>query len=102
MEKIMVRYTVKAERAAENEEYIAKVFEQLHRERPQGVHYASFKLDDGVSFIHIVAKEGGGGDSPLAGLAAFRAFVAGFKDRCVEPAAFIDLSEIGSYGIFGN
>jgi cyclic beta-1,2-glucan synthetase len=46
MRRVMVRYKVKADRSAENESYIKKVFEQLERERPAGVRYATFKLDD--------------------------------------------------------
>ena len=34
MKRMMVRYKVKADRAAENEGYIAKVFEQLRSEQP--------------------------------------------------------------------
>ena len=101
MKKTMVRYKVKPGCAAENEAYIAKVFEQLHRERPAGLRYASFKLDDGVSFVHIVSKEGGGED-PLLGLPAFKAFTAGIRDRCEEAPVVVELSEIGSYGVFGK
>jgi len=46
---MMVRYKVKADRAAENEGCIAKVFEQLKREQPAGLRYASFKQGDGVT-----------------------------------------------------
>ncbi len=55
MKRVMVRYKVKADRAAENENYISKVFEQLKNDRPSGLRYASFKLNDGVSFVHIVS-----------------------------------------------
>lgn len=48
MKRMLVRYKAKADRAAENEQYIAKVFEQLRQTRPSGLRYASFKLDDGV------------------------------------------------------
>jgi hypothetical protein len=46
MKRLMVRYRVKANRAAENEAYIARVLEQLDRERPTGIRYASFKCED--------------------------------------------------------
>ena len=55
MKRVMVRYKVKADRATENERYIASVFEQLKREQPPGLRYASFKLGDGVSFVHIAS-----------------------------------------------
>jgi hypothetical protein len=91
----MVRYKVKADRAAENERYIAKVFEQLKREKPPGLRYASFKLDDGVSFVHIVSLEAA--SNPLGELAAFKAFTASIKDRCEEPPVAVNLKEVGSY-----
>lgn len=102
MKKAMVRYKVKPERVAENEEYISRVFEQLRQEQPPGLRYASFKLDDGVSFVHIVSHEGGDDRNRLTELPAFKAFVSGIKDRCDLPPHSVELSEIGSYGVFGK
>ena len=48
MKRLMVRYRVRADQAAANEQYVKDVFEQLDRRQPSGVRYASFKLDDGV------------------------------------------------------
>ena len=102
MKRMMVRYKVKPERASENEGYIARVFEQLEREKPAGVRYASFKLEDGVSFVHIVSNEAADGRNPLTELSAFKAFAAGVRDRCQEPPITVELNEIGSYGFFGQ
>ena len=102
MKRIMVRYKVKSDRVAENEGLIAKVFEQLQREKPQGLRYASFKSSDGVSFIHIVSLESLDGGNPLVELAAFKAFTAQIKERCDEPPVATELSEVGSYRFFGN
>ena len=70
----MVRYKVKADRAAENESYITAVFEQLKREAPSGISYASFKLADGVSFVHVAGYEealaGAGADTAPASKSA--------------------------------
>jgi hypothetical protein len=96
MKTVMVRYKTKPDRAAENESYIRKVFEQLERERPAGLHYASFKLDDGVSFIHIASHDGSG-NNPLTDLAGFKAFTAEIKDRCDEPPVIVELKKVGSY-----
>ena len=101
MRRVMVRYKVKSDRVAENEGYISKVFEQLEREKPAGLHYASFKLPDGVSFMHIAVADTGGGRNPLTELAAFKAFTAGIKDRCEEPPVTVELNEVGSYRFFG-
>jgi hypothetical protein len=102
MKRVMVRYKVKADRAAENESYITRVFEQLKRDKPPGLHYASFKLDDGVSFVHIVSLEAADGSNPLGELSAFKAFTAEIRERCAEPPVAADLQEIGSYRFFGE
>ena len=88
--------------AAENEAYITRVFEQLKKDEPSGLRYASFKLDDGVSFVHIVSLEAADGSNPLGQLPAFQAFTAQIKDRCEEPPLAVDLTEVGSYRFFGE
>ena len=98
----MVRYKIKADRAAENEGYINRVFEQLKRDTPSGLHYASFKLADGVSFVHISSVDGVDGNNPLAELEAFKAFTAQIKERCEEPPVAVDLKAVGSYNFFGE
>jgi hypothetical protein len=95
----MVRYKVKADRVAENERLVRAVYEQLARERPARLRYATFKLDDGVSFVHIVSHEADG-DNPLGGYAAFKAFIAEIQDRCEEPPVRAELGEVGSYAFF--
>ena len=102
MKRVMVRYKVKPGRVAENERYIKSVFEQLQRDRPPGLRYASFKLGDGVSFVHIVSHEAADGRDPLRELPAFRAFTAEIKDRCEDPPVAAELTEVGSYGFFGE
>lgn len=100
MKRLMVRYRVKADRAGENEAYIARVFEQLDREKPAGIRYASFRLEDGVSFVHIVSVERADDRNPLTELSAFRAFTAGIRERCEDLPVTTELKEIGSYGFF--
>lgn len=99
MKRIMVRYKVKAERAAENEAYARKVYEELHKTSPAGIRYATFKLEDGVSFVHIASIETEG-PNPLTQIAAFKAFQEGIRDRCEEPPVAVDLTEVGSYHVF--
>src|SRR3954462_5933657 len=99
---VMVRYKVKAGRAAENESYISAVFEQLKRETPPGISYGSFKLADGVSFVHVAAHEDTGNPNPLTQLSAFKTFSAAIQDRCAEPPVVADLQEIGFYSALGK
>ena len=101
IKRMMVRYKVKADRVAENERFISSVFEQLNREQPSGLRYASFKLDDGVSFMHIVSLEAEDGSNPLRELSAFNAFTAEVRDRCDEPPVSVELQAVGSYHLFG-
>jgi hypothetical protein len=102
MKRVMVRYKVKAGRAAENERYIRNVFEQLQRDRPRGLRYASFKLADGVSFVHIASHEAVDGSDPLRELSAFQAFTAEVRDRCEDPPVVAELTEVGSYGFLSE
>ena len=102
MKRVLVRYKVKADRAEENVEYIKKVFAELKQNSPDGLRYASFRLQDGVSFVHIASIETTDGQNPLAQTAAFKAFQEGIKDRCEEPPAAVELDEIGSYRFMGN
>jgi hypothetical protein len=97
MKRVMVRYKVKSDKAEENANYIRKVFEELNNNNPDGLRYASFRLDDGVSFVHIASIETGDGSNPLSESPAFKAFQEGIKDRCEEPPVAVDLHEVGSY-----
>ena len=100
MRTVMVRYRTRPDKAGENEQYIKAVFAELHRTAPAGLRYASFKLADGVSFVHIASIESADGNNPLTQSAAFKAFVAGIKDRCEEPPLSSELTEVGSYRAF--
>src|SRR4051812_31277940 len=95
MKRVMVRYRVKSGRVEENERHIAKVFEQLEREKPAGLRYVSFKLEDGVTFVHLVSVDDG--VDPLRALPAFKAFTESIVERCDEPPVAKRWSEVGSY-----
>jgi hypothetical protein len=94
----MVRYKVRPERADENEALVKAVYEQLAGERPEGLHYATFKLPDGVSFMHVVFET----DQPgriLGEVGAFKAFVTDIESRCDEAPVATELTLIGSYQV---
>lgn len=93
---LMVRYTVRADLADENARLITDVFESLRRTAPPGLRYASYRLEDGVSFVHIASVEDPD-NNPLLQLAAFKAFTAGARDRCDVPPVTSVLHEVGSY-----
>jgi L-rhamnose mutarotase len=100
MGRIMVRYKVKPDRAEENEELVRAVYDELQRTEPEGLRYATFQLEDGVSFVHVAVTEEG--QNPLAEVKAFQEFQREVRDRCEEPPVVADLREIGSFRFFGD
>ena len=94
----MIRYKVRSGRAEENESLVKAVYEQLGRERPDGLRYATFKLPDGVSFMHLVFETEAPGRI-LNEVAAFKAFLSGIESRCDEPPVVTELALVGSYGL---
>ena len=96
MKTIMVRYTTRADQAEENARLIREVFESLRQTAPAGINYASYRLEDGVSFVHIASIDDPA-NNPLQTLPAFKAFTAEVKERCdVAPVTSV-LHEVGSY-----
>lgn len=61
--------------------------------------YATFRLANGVSFMHVAVFEGAG--NPLAELVAFKEFQAGIGDRCAEPPQASEATLVGSYRLAG-
>lgn len=100
METTIVRYRVKADRAEENKEFIREVFTQLDEEKPEGLRYVSFALDDDLSFVHIAVVESPAGGNPLQDMAAFQNFLSAIRERCDEPPIATRASIIGSYRLF--
>ena len=100
MGKVVVRYKVKPERVEENERLIGQVYEELAESAPEGLRYATFRLDDGVSFVHIASIDTADGSNPLRGIAAFAEFGRDIAARCDEPPVVRDSQLVGSYGFF--
>jgi hypothetical protein len=97
MSKVMIRYKVKPESAAENERLVRAVYTELEREAPAGLRYATFRLEDGVSFVHVAENDSEDGRSPLLELEAFREFQQGVAERCAEQPVRTELHEVGSF-----
>jgi hypothetical protein len=100
--QVMVRYKVKPDQAAKNEELVRRVYEELRQTAPDGIHYATFVLEDGVSFVHVASNVAEDGQNPLMEVAAFRAFQQDINERCEEPPTPVKLREVGSYGFWGD
>ncbi len=94
---VLVRYKTSEEQAQTNEALVHAVFNELRLRDPKGLRYATYKLADGVTFIHI-ATLATRDDNPLTTLPSFKAFQAQLEDRCVEPPVVTELSPVDSYG----
>ena len=97
MRQVMVRYRVKPERVAENEQLVRAVYDELKAVDPDRFQYATFRLDDGVTFVHLALTDTEDGRAPLSDLEAFRRFQEDIEGRCQEGPVVTELSEIGSF-----
>jgi hypothetical protein len=100
MSVVVVRYKTKPERAEENQALVEKVFAALDATAPAALGYATLRLADGVSFVHIASIETDDGTNPLTETAAFGDFVRDVGDRCEEPPAASDATVVGAYRFF--
>jgi hypothetical protein len=100
MNQVIVRYKVRPERAAENVDLVREVYDELARSRPAGLRYATFQLDDGVSFVHLAINETDSARSPLTEVAAFREFQREIADRCADQPQVNEAHEVGAYRFF--
>jgi quinol monooxygenase YgiN len=98
----MVRYRVKPDQVAKTEALVRAVYDELKRTQATGIRYATFTLDDGLTFVHIASHENDGEGNPLAKVEAFKAFQQDIDERCAEPPVVTDLREVGSYRFFGE
>lgn len=69
-EAFVARYRTTADAAKENERLVQAVYAELAQRRPEGLQYATFRLDDGVTFVHVAV----GGEEVLPELPAFQEF----------------------------
>jgi hypothetical protein len=98
MATTVVRYQAKPGRADENQQLIEAVFAELNERQPEGFTYKVFRLEDGVSFIHV-AIEHDDVENPdsLQAVPAFQAFVADIAERCDVPPVAMGATIVGGY-----
>jgi hypothetical protein len=101
MKTVMVRYKTSEGQAEANVALVHAVFDELRARAPGGIRYATYRLADGVSFVHIATLDGED-HNPLTGLPSFKAFQKDLKDRCVEPPVVTELFAVDAYGSSGS
>jgi hypothetical protein len=92
MHQVIARYKVKRDRAKENLELVRAVYDELERTKPAGLRYATFLLDDGVSFVHIAQADAD--PNPLPQIAG----VSGVPARDRRPLRGAAAGERGTRG----
>ncbi|HEX3794396.1 MAG TPA: hypothetical protein VHV57_07840 [Acidimicrobiales bacterium] len=97
MKSTVVRYQAKAERADENVALIQAVFAELVARQPNGFTYKVFRLEDGVSFVHVVTEHDVDNPDSLQAVPAFQAFVSNIADRCEVMPVAMGAEIVGSY-----
>jgi hypothetical protein len=93
----VVRYQVKPERADENQKLIEAVFAELEATEAEGFTYKVFRLEDGVSFIHVVIEHDVEAPNSLQAVPSFQAFVADIGDRCDIAPIVVGATIVGGY-----
>jgi len=90
----MIRYKVKPDQVERHLELLHAVYQELESTQPDGLRYATFQLEDKVSFVELVVTDGPGRFSQLE---SFRHYRAGLDERCDEPPVITKLHEVGSF-----
>jgi hypothetical protein len=97
MKATVVRYQARPERADENQRLVEAVFADLDKREPVGFTYKVFRLEDGVSFVHVVVEHDVEDPDSLQAVPAFQAFVAEISDRCDIPPVAMGATVVGGY-----
>jgi hypothetical protein len=96
MRTVMVRYKTSEAHAAANEALVHAVFDELRAKTPKGIRYTTYRLPDGVTFVHVATLDSAD-ENPLTKLPAFKAFQKGIAERCVELPVVTEMSPVDSY-----
>jgi hypothetical protein len=91
----VIRYRTRPDAAEENVRLVKAVYAALKETRPGDLEYATYRLDDDVTFVHIARLPDT--ENPLASVPAFAEFQRELAERCVEQPAPSGAMIVGSY-----
>jgi hypothetical protein len=101
MRTVIVRYETKPDRADENQQLVEKVFAELAERQPDNFRYAALRLEDGVSFVHVVTEtDDGSNPVSLTDIPAFAEFQREIADRCAVQPVAQGATIVGSHRFF--
>ncbi len=92
---VIVRYRTRPDAAEDNARLIEGVFAALADLKPPDFRYATYRLADAVSFVHVATMDGT--VNPLTTLPAFAEFQREIAGRCVDQPAPSEATVVGSY-----
>lgn len=98
MRATVVQYRTKPDRADENQALVEAVFADLEARGSRGFTYQVFRLEDGVSFVHVVVEHDVDDADSLQDVPAFQRFVAGVEERCDVPPHASGATVVGRHG----
>jgi hypothetical protein len=94
MSAVMVRYQVRPDRVEDNLALVRAVYAELAATPRDGFRYSTYRLEDGVTFVHVAVYDG---DFPLGDSTVFRAFADSLPDRCDRPPERTVMDVVGAY-----
>ena len=94
--QVMIRCKVRADGVEAGLELLREVYEEMRSVRPKGLRYATFQLEDKVTFVSFAEMDEG--PEVLQQLKAFQRLRAHPDQRFDEPPVLTMLHEVGSYG----
>lgn len=99
MSVMMVRSTIKDEKADEVEAAVRKMFAAIEKAQPAGVRYASCRLTDGTTYVALLEVEDGV-QNQLPQIPEFAEFQSALQGWTAGPPAAEALTVVGSYRLF--
>jgi len=91
----VIRYRTRPNAAEENVRLVEAVYAAVAEAKPRDYEYATYRLDDGTTFVHVARLPDT--ENPLAALPAFAEFQRELGERCVEQPAPAGATVVGSY-----
>jgi quinol monooxygenase YgiN len=93
--QVMIRCKVRPDGAEASLESFREVYEEMRSVQPKGLRYATFQLEDKVTFVSFAEMED---PEVLQQLEAFQRLRATPAEQFDEPPVLTMLHEVSSYG----
>jgi quinol monooxygenase YgiN len=93
--QVMIRCKVRPDGVEAGLELLQELYEEMRSVQPKGLRYATFQLDDKVTFVSFAEMDG---PEVLQQMEAFQRLRATPDERFDEPPVLTMLHEVGSYG----